>query len=219
MQTEPTAQPGTFGSINKTTVFYPLKSYAYLALFDAFFLLVLILIMIVPGLLTAVAAFAVIAPNFTVSLSIRIPIAIVAFVIAIFFIFRYLMRMQYKFVLSEDGIFFEAGIYRIYSPWKNIIGIEDTKFGFSSLKGLTLNKEFQQGPTIEEGRQQGFPVFEYTKPVYAQKYPQKLVGGRSFFPWTNTFPLFRMSNKKRVKKKLVAAIRLYAPHVLSPQTN
>lgn len=220
-------QPGTFSSISKTTTFHPLRNYQYLVAGEVISCIILTIMLIAPVfIMMIVSKFIVITPDVMTAIiatftdpQFRIPMFIVAFVMDVLCIFTFIVRAPVKIILSKEGILYSDFIYRIYSPWENVIGIENVKYSIVSLKGLKLNKEFQHGPTIEEGQQQGYAVFEYKTP-FLKKYSRK--GARLYFsvePGVNTFPLIAMSNKKRVKKKLVAAIRLYAPSILTRQIN
>lgn len=217
MLEEPMMQPGTFRTISETTTFYPFKPQQYLLAFEALFFIALTIITIAPDLVMMLSKFIVIVPDIIAVFTdphIRIPFIIVACIMDIFCVYVLIVRAPIKFILSSDGIFYSNHLYRIYSSWENVIGFENVKYSMISLKGLKLDKEFQHGPTIEEGKQQGFPVFEYKNPAYAKRYPRK--GAGLYFsvgPGANTFPLLGMSNKKRVKKKLISVICLYAPHV------
>ncbi len=223
MPTESVTQPGTFGSISGTTTIYPYKFRNYILCLETLFFLILIIITIVPNSIMIVSKFIVIAPDIVTTFSdpnIRIPFIIVAPIMVVFGLYIYLARAPIKYVLTKEGIFFSNHLYRIYSPWENIIEVETIKYYRYSIKGLKLDEGFQYGPVIKEGKQQGLPVFEYTKPVYAKRYsPKKAHQISSIFPWTDIFPLSGMSNKKGIKKSLLVAMHLYAPYVLTEQIN
>jgi hypothetical protein len=215
-------ESGTFGSVSKTTTFYPYKSSWPLQWFNTLFFLVLAICMIAPDFtIMVVSKFINIAPDMATELvttfmepEVRIPFIVVAVVMELICVYLLVARANFRFVLTGDGIFCGTSIYRIYSPWENIIGVEGRKYSILSVKVLTLQKEFQQGQTIEEGRHEGIPVFEYTKLAHATRYPQRLARSKtSFLPWTDTFPLLGISNKRGLKKKFIAAIHLYAPHI------
>ena len=221
MSTESQMQPGTFSSMTKSIELYPHKPFTYFYLLMFLFFFISTVLTIAPGPILMMSSFLVIAPDIVAILSdpgVRIPFIMVGSVMVIYLAYIYWVGMKVKFVLAEDGILYCNSIYHVYSPWENVTGLENTKLSYLSLKGLKLNKEFQQGPRVEEGRQQRFPVFEYTSPAKAKRYASKRADRiASVFPWGDIFPLLGMSNKKRVKKKLAAAFRLYAPHILQHQ--
>jgi hypothetical protein len=222
VSTGPISEPGTFGSVSKTITFYPLKSSQPLQWFNTLFFLVFALFMIFPGVTVMLVSKVInidpgianaLATSFTVP-QIRLPFLIFAVVMELICIYLIIIRANFSFVLTEDGISCSTSMYRIYSPWENIIGIESRKYSILSLTVLTLKRELHYGRTMEEGRKQGIPVLEYTKLARVTRYPQRLARSKnSFLAWKDTFPLLGISNRKRVKKKLMTAIHLYAPHI------
>jgi len=225
---EPIIEAGTFGSVGKTATFYPYRPYRFLEWFNTLFVLVLGISMIAPAFAIMVASkFINITPDLATALvtafmepGLRIPCIVLAVVMEPICIFSLFVRGNFRFVLNKDGIFCLNNMYSAYSPWENIIGVESKKSSIVSFKALALKKEFQQGQTIEQGRRQGIPVFDYTKLFSATGYPRSATRTKgSFLFWTDAFLLPGIPNGRRLRRKFIAAVHLYAPHIPIEQIN
>ncbi|HEY4385294.1 MAG TPA: hypothetical protein VGN34_12610 [Ktedonobacteraceae bacterium] len=89
-----------------------------------------------------------------------------------------------RYVVTEDGMTYYAWGFRLYTPWKNLLGVEpfrpypSTILYARTFPAFKLREQYRIHLTLEEGRQQHVAVLEtsWWNPVsgmapYADKFP------------------------------------------------
>lgn len=111
-----------------------------------------------------------------------------------------------QIVLSQEGIIYDGYSYSIYTPWQNIVAVED---GPSNAPfGLRLCVPARQGMTVKEGQQQKIAVFER----HGWGLTEKLF--RKRFLFADVFPLdSSLLGSGWLQGEFARYLRIYAPQV------
>ncbi len=74
-----------------------------------------------------------------------------------------------QIILTSEGILYNAVSFKMYTPWKNAIGIGGVTYGIS-FKGLVLHEPAVMERKVSEGIQQGIAVIELTRFMIAKNH-------------------------------------------------
>lgn len=110
-------------------------------------------------------------------------------------------------VLSQEGVTYDSYNYSIYTPWQNIVSVQDMLLSTRVLLGLRLQTPVRQDMTVKEGREQGIAVFEIHHKGWTNHF-------RKHFPFTNVFPLdISLLGACWLQGEFAQYLRTYAPQI------
>lgn len=148
------------------------------------------------------------------SVAIFAGVILLLFMIA-FALGSFLAVREMRLELTADGIAFYAWGYRMYTPWNNIAGVEEshaygTSFLLRSFMGLTLHHDCVLGISIEEGKRQSIAVIE----------TDWWTPGWSMQRLTNPFPIIHViAGRHWLHGPLGKEIQHYVPRIGLTQRN
>lgn len=126
------------------------------------------------------------------------------FLVAVFLLRAYYLITNAKLILTPQGIFYHAVSATMYTPWKNVQGIDEVRRGIP-LTGLRLQTPAEMGRKVREGVEQGIAVIE----------PTWLLIGRRTWPFTDILPIDPgLVGANWFQDEFGFYLRTYAPQIL-----
>ncbi|HTK06651.1 MAG TPA: hypothetical protein VL485_05760 [Ktedonobacteraceae bacterium] len=128
--------------------------------------------------------------------------------ILMIYLYRAIGRTRY--VITEDGMTYYTLGFRLYTPWKNLLGVEpfrpypSTLLYARTFPSFKLRERYRTDLTLEEGRQQQVAVLETS-------WWQPVLG---MAPYADRFPVFEATVGYHWQERAFGRdVRQYAPWV------